>query len=50
MCTVCTLSFCCRLFRVLVEGTIHFQAEHAYKWGTLVQSVRASRLVTSVGV
>jgi hypothetical protein len=33
---------------VLVEGTMHFQAEHAYKWDTLVQSVRASLLVTSV--
>jgi hypothetical protein len=48
MCTVCALSSYCPLFRVLVEGTLRFQAEHTYKGGTLVESVRASLLVTSV--
>lgn len=48
MCMVCALSSYCPLFQVLVEGRMHFQAEHTYKWGTLVESVRASLLVTSV--
>jgi len=48
MCTECALSSYCPLFRVLMEGTVHFQAEHAYKWGTQVESVRSLLLFTSV--